>query len=84
MPSRLWRLGVIWYGFLGSCHVSRARMRLTISMAPWAHSEPLLPALEPARSMACSMESVVSTPKRTGTSLLRETLAMPLDTSLHT
>ncbi len=36
-------------------------------MAVWAASKPLLPALVPARSMACSMVSVVSTPKITGT-----------------
>ena len=65
-------------------YASSARMRFTISMAPWAHSEPLLPALEPARSMACSMVSVVSTPNMTGISLFRDTLATPLETSLHT
>ena len=36
-------------------------------MAVIADSKPLLPALVPARSMACSMVSVVSTPKTTGT-----------------
>lgn len=37
-------------------------VRLTISMADVMASKPLLPALVPARSMACSMVSVVSTP----------------------
>ena len=65
-------------------YASSARIRLTISMAPWAQSAPLLPALVPARSMACSMVSVVRTPNMTGMSLFRATLATPLDTSLHT
>ena len=39
---------------------------------------PLFPALLPARSMACSMLSVVSTPNITGISLFKETFAMPL------
>ena len=43
----------------------RAR-RLTISIAVQAASKPLLPALVPARSTACSMVSVVSTPNTTG------------------
>ena len=68
----------------GHPHASRARIRFTISMAPWAHSAPLLPALVPARSMACSMVSVVRTPNITGMSLLSATLATPLETSLHT
>ncbi len=41
--------------------------RLAISMAAAAASKPLLPALVPARSTACSMVSVVSTPKTIGT-----------------
>ena len=41
----------------------------TISIALTAASHPLLPALVPARSIACSIVSVVSTPKATGTSL---------------
>ena len=52
---------------------SSSRMRFTISMAPWAHSEPLLPALVPARSTACSMVSVVRTPNITGMSLFKAT-----------
>ena len=37
-----------------------------------------------ARSMACSMFSVVTTPKVTGTPVCRLTCAMPLAASLHT
>lgn len=59
-------------------------IRLTISIAPSAHSNPLLPAFVPARSIACSIVSVVSTPNITGISLAKETFAMPLETSLHT
>ena len=55
--------------------------RLAISMADIAASAPLLPALEPARSMACSMESVVSTPKPTAMLASREVCATPLATS---
>jgi hypothetical protein len=39
---------------------------LIISSAVSAASAPLLPALVPARSIACSMLSVVRTPKATG------------------
>ena len=39
------------------------RSRSTISMAVWAASKPLLPALVPARSMACSMVSVREHPE---------------------
>lgn len=56
-----------------SHYASISLMRLIISIAPSAHSLPLLPALEPARSIACSMFSVVITPNITGISLLRET-----------
>jgi len=42
------------------------RKRLIISSSDMAASAPLLPALVPARSMACSMVSVVNTPKATG------------------
>ena len=45
----------------------RARPRFAISSAVDAAAQPLLPALVPARSTACSMVSVVSTPKMTGT-----------------
>ena len=50
-----------------------SRMRLTISMALSAQSEPLFPAFVPARSMACSMFSVVTTPNITGMPVERET-----------
>jgi hypothetical protein len=58
--------------------------RLAISMAAMAASQPLLPALEPARSMACSNVSVVKTPNETGTPVSRLTVAIPLETSLAT
>ena len=63
---------------------SMERIRFTISIAPCAHSEPLFPALVPARSIACSMESVVSTPNSTGTPVSRLVCAIPFETSLHT
>ena len=53
----------------------------TIEQAVEAAAQPLLPALAPARSTACSMVSVVSTPKITGTPLSRPILAMPLAAS---
>lgn len=59
-------------------------IRLTISTAPTATSKPLLPALVPARSIACSIFSVVKTPNMTGIPLLSETLAIPLETSAQT
>src|SRR5699024_7003387 len=40
-------------------------------MAPAAASEPLLPAFVPARSIACSMFSVVMMPNITGTPVVR-------------
>src|ERR1700753_2749815 len=43
------------------------RRRLTISMAAMAASNPLFPALMPARFSACSRVSQVSTPKLCGT-----------------
>ena len=63
---------------------SSTRIRFTISMAASAQSAPLLPALVPARSIACSMVSVVSTPNSTGTPLSSDTAAIPLETSAHT
>ncbi len=45
---------------------SMACLSWTISMAAMAASHPLLPAFDPARSMACSRSSVVRTPKETG------------------
>ncbi len=52
-------------------------MRLLISMAATAASDPLLPALVPARSIACSMVSHVSTPKMHGTPVSNEATATP-------
>lgn len=60
------------------------RYRFTSSMAPVAHSKPLLPTFAPARSMACSKFSVVMTPNITGTPLLSDVWATPLATSLQT
>src|SRR5690606_18246830 len=57
---------------------SSCASRLTISSADNAASTPLLPALVPERSMACSIESTVSTPKATGTPNCIETCAKPL------
>lgn len=51
--------------------------RLAVSTTASTASAPLLPALVPARSMACSRVSVVSTPKATGTPVSRLTRAMP-------
>ncbi len=65
-------------------YASISRIRLTISIAPSAQSYPLFPAFVPARSMACSIFSVVTTPNMTGTPVSSETAAIPLDTSLHT
>jgi len=45
---------------------SRWFNKLTISSADIAASSPLFPALVPARSMACSMLSVVKTPNEIG------------------
>ena len=56
----------------------RTLPRLAISMATRAASAPLLPILVPARSMACSMESAVMTPKAIGTPVATETCEMPL------
>src|SRR5918999_2860364 len=46
-------------------------------MAATAESKPLLPALVPERSMACSMVSVVRTPKMTGTPVSRAARVAP-------
>lgn len=60
-----------WRGFKGRRLSIRVRVqmsfsRFTISMAASAASFPLLPALPPARSSACSSDSQVRTPKATG------------------
>ena len=59
-------------------------IRLAISIALTAASEPLFPALVPALSTACSILSVVRTPKITGVSEISFALETPLATSLHT
>ena len=46
--------------------------KLAISIAEIAESYPLFPAFVPARSIACSIFSVVTTPKITGTFHLLE------------
>ena len=90
------REGVIAPGFSGTGGVSKGDSvplgrtgqicgsRLTSSSAAIAASAPLLPAFVPARSIACSMFSVVMTPNVTGTPVWRPTCAMPLAVSLHT
>ena len=55
-----------------------AAITLTISRAPIAASAPLLPALVPERSIACSIESVVMTPNDTGMLCSSDTCARPL------
>ena len=55
--------------------------RFTISIAVVAASNPLLPALVPARSIACSSVSQVITPKIVGTPVANAVLAIPFDTS---
>ena len=60
---------------------SSARESDTISMAETALSHPLLPIFVPARSTACSIDSVVSTPNAIGTPVESDTLATPFDTS---
>ena len=59
-------------------------IKLAISIAALAASEPLLPALVPARSIACSILSVVKTPNITGTPVSNETDATPFETSAQT
>jgi hypothetical protein len=46
-----------------------------------AASKPLLPLLAPARSMACSNVSQVSTPNDTGTPNSSDVCASPLEAS---
>lgn len=59
-------------------------LKLAISIAALAASEPLLPAFVPALSIACSRLSVVNTPNITGTPVSSDTWAMPLETSAAT
>src|SRR5690606_10092177 len=76
--GRLGRLGIGTVVAIQAHLTSRAVSRLTISRADNAASAPLLPALVPERSMACSMESTVSTPKETGPPYSMDTWARPL------
>src|SRR5207244_3201974 len=55
--------------------------RSAISIAARAASQPLLPAFAPARSIACSSVSVVSTPKMTGILDSSATRATPVVTA---
>ncbi len=50
-----------------SSHYPNCRVKFAISIAEAADSQPLLPAFVPALSTACSMLSVVNTPKMVGT-----------------
>lgn len=59
-------------------------IKLAISIAAAAASAPLFPALVPARSIACSMVSVVITPKITGTPVSMEAFIVPLVVPEHT
>merc|ERR1712174_43718 len=52
-------------------------IRLAVSMAVTAASDPLLPAFPPALSKACSMVSQVRTPKIQGTRVLRPAVSVP-------
>lgn len=63
---------------------SITRVRFAISIAAAAASQPLLPALVPARSMACSIFSVVRTPKIIGIPVCNVSDDTPFATSLHT
>src|SRR5919106_6534983 len=58
-------------------HALSLRINDTISIATIAASAPLLPALVPARSIACSIVSTVSTPKATGISNSVDMAASP-------
>src|ERR1700722_16150922 len=57
------------------------RIRLAISMPAMAASNPLLPLLAPARSIACSSVLHVSTPKATGTPLSAAACPIPFTAS---
>ena len=62
---------------LGGSVLGSAANRFAISIAASAASNPLLPILPPARSSACSVFSVVSTPHVTGIPLLTESSPIP-------
>src|SRR5579862_1188715 len=59
-------------------------MRLAISIAAIAALRPALPILVPARSIACSIVSVVRTPKMQGMPVRRPTSDTPLAVSRQT
>ena len=58
--------------------------KFDISIADFAASAPLFPDFVPALSIACSILSVVSTPKIVGTFVSKPTDATPLETSAQT
>src|SRR6266852_729630 len=64
-----------------SVPLQNSRYKLTSSTAVIAASNPLLPDFAPARSIACSRLSAVTTPRVMGRFVSRETWAMPLMTS---
>src|SRR5690554_1106205 len=76
--SGAWRWVVAVVVVVKTHLASSCASRLTISRADRAASAPLLPALVPERSMACSMLSTVSTPKATGIPDSRDTAPTPL------
>ena len=71
-----------WYALRNN--VLYALITATSSIAVIAPSAPLLPALVPARSIACSIFSVVTTLKVTGTPVDMLACAIPLAASLQT
>src|SRR6185436_14002358 len=75
LESQLAGLGALSHNFF----ISEA-----ISSAAIAALRPALPILVPARSIACSIVSVVRTPKMQGTPVRRPTSAMPLAVSRQT
>ena len=64
MYNPYWVLRVQSYNYFFKLQMKRAKFIMSIAVS--AHSQPLLPNFPPARSSACSMLSVVSTPKITG------------------
>ena len=72
MYNPYWVLRVQSYNYF-----FKLQANLIIFIAVSAHSLPLLPSLPPALSSACSMLSVVRTPKMTGISPMAFSCAMP-------
>ena len=62
----------------------KCEIKFAVSIALLAASAPLLPAFVPARSIACSILSVVKIPKITGMPSESETAATPFETSAQT